>query len=213
MLLPKFTISRGVLSALLALGVLISPASGRNRNSHVWARTVLHADGSQSKISYDKNTKLHEEETYSVSGVLQMKRVYTMNRHGKPATGKVLDARGNLLLNLHFRFDATERPLEMLALTPDGHLARRVIYKYDPAGKELTPLVLNYKVPSSSRTRSPMMTPNTDTQALIDKAMAAPHSVNETNARPAQQPPRARPVAAKKKRKGLFSIFKKKKNR
>jgi len=105
-----------------------------------FVRMVRHNDGSRSVTARDESTKEMVITTYDPDGNLQLRRVYQLDRYGKPVTFFVYDGTGRPLMRGEYEYDNRERVVaERLFELPSGEPIRTVAQNYDAAGNRLSP--------------------------------------------------------------------------
>jgi len=113
---------------------------------------VRHNDGSRTVTAKDPSKAEQEIMTYDVQGDLKLRRLYQLDRYGKPVTFVIHEASGRPVLRGEFSYDVRDRMSEeRLYSVPGNQLIRRLIQDYDPGTGEKLPPRIPELLDSSSR--------------------------------------------------------------
>lgn len=110
-----------------------------NPSADVWARTVMHADGSRTVAKKDTNSRIVEAMTYDKSDTLIMKRIFQMDSKGNSRRGFIFDGDNNLVYRLGFVYDEIDRLKETVLYDLKGEVVTRQAHAYDVQGREMKP--------------------------------------------------------------------------
>ena len=130
-----------VLSAVVFL--VLSPVHAQQAMD-VWARTVLHADGSRTVSKKDSKSRIIEERTYTGDDFLLMKRLYQIDEKGNSQRGFVFDNNNNMIYRIAYAYDEIDRLREEVLYNMNGQVVRRQIYDYDHQGKPMRPKAFTF---------------------------------------------------------------------
>ncbi len=107
-----------------------------------FVRMIRHKDGSRTVTGYHSGMKIQEITTIDKDGVERLKRVNYLDKYGRPERFEYRSGTGGLLLHGQFVYDEKGRMAEELLYTPDGRLLRKLVQNYDFAtGAKLAPTV------------------------------------------------------------------------
>lgn len=135
----------GVLTVLWISGPLIlSSAQGQGRLSRV-VSTIIHDDERKTLSNRDFVKRTMQQETYSARGVLQMKRIFQLDREGKVRSGLAFDGSGKPMLKFKYMYDDLDRLSEERVHNMKNELVRVMKTLYDEEGKASRFAVTNPK--------------------------------------------------------------------
>ena len=93
--------------------------------------TIIHDDDSKTLSTRLLAKRAMEQKTFSPRWVLQMKRLFRLDRQGKVRSGLAFDGGGNPIFNFKYIYDDLDRLSEEQIHDISGKLVRRLITKYD----------------------------------------------------------------------------------
>jgi len=146
----------GYRTVILAGGLLVfagdSPTRAQGDPSKLpaasgpFVRMVRHNDGSRTVTAKDPSKAEQEVLTYDPQGDLKLRRLYQLDRYGKPVTFVINEASGRPVLRGEFTYDVRDRMSEeRLYSLPGNQMIRRLVQDYDPGtGKKLPARIQNY---------------------------------------------------------------------
>ncbi len=140
-------------SCLLLMAVVWAvalPSSALAQGSQIYAKAVLHKDGTRTESVRDLTTGETTDSTYDTQGVLICKKVFLLNTNGEPTQGVIYDGANNLIARVKFYFDNMGRVIEERCTNVQGQIFRRVIRQYDINGNALAPKAYDYAVNAPS---------------------------------------------------------------
>lgn len=146
---------RLALSGLMALVVLgwsqadaqVPSAPGKApMPSGPFVRMVRHNDGSRTVTAKDPSKAEQEVLTYDPQGDMKLRRLYQLDRYGKPVTFIIQDGTGKPVIRGEFTYDVRDRMNEeRLYAIPGNQMIRKLVQDYDPStGKKLNPRIQNF---------------------------------------------------------------------
>ena len=121
-----------VLVALLGFSLDSAPAQGRL--SRV-VSTIIHDDDSKTLSNRDLVKRTMQQETYSPRGVLQMKRIFQLDREGKVRSGLAFDGSGKPMFKFKYVYDDLDRLSEERIHDMKDQRVRLMKTVYDEQGK------------------------------------------------------------------------------
>ncbi len=183
----------------LSVALLIPSAPAAERAPDVWARSVLHEDGSRTEASRDANAQVIESKTFDKSGKMIMRRVIQTDGKGIPRQGVIFDGNDKPVYKLSLAYDEIDRLSETSLFTASGEPVTKVLHRYGADGDEIAPSVQHF---------ANLATPKPG-EILPAAAMAAPGDTEAVLAGPAA--PESPEGDADDKKRGIFKFFKKKK--
>lgn len=166
-------------AALLAVALPLgwgSVHAQQIKSTQIYAKGILHEDGTRTDSIKDVQKRETSEITYSANGVVIAKKVFLLNENGDPLQGIIYDGAGNLIARAQFFFDDLGRVTEERCINPKGEIFRRVIRQYDASGKALPSKAFDFAV------NAPNMKP-----ATMDFTKMLPGTGQESGA-PSSQP-------------------------
>lgn len=126
----KLTLSVVILTVL----VFALPLEARGRLARV-VSTIIHNDETKTLSNRDLVKRTMEQQTYSAAGVLQMKRIFQLDRDGKVKSGLAFDGAGKPLFKFKYFYDELDRlDVEQIADMKDT-VVRVLKTVYDDQGK------------------------------------------------------------------------------
>lgn len=132
-----------VLAALFLIATLLS-ATAQGRLSRV-VSTIIHDDERKTLSNRDLVKRTMQQETYSPRGVLQMKRIFQLDRAGKVRSGLAFDGSGKPILKFKYVYDDLDRLSEEQIHDMKNKLVRLMKTVYDEQGKGSRYAVTNPK--------------------------------------------------------------------
>ncbi|MEM7384003.1 MAG: hypothetical protein AAF514_03580 [Verrucomicrobiota bacterium] len=118
--------------AFTLLFSLLTPSAQADR---IWARTILHPDGTRTESWRNSNKRLLEQHTYDKRNTLVMRRLFQLNAAGKAQSGVVFDGKANPLFFIEYNFDQLSRLSMEKIFNRSRKLVRKLSYAYDANGK------------------------------------------------------------------------------
>lgn len=111
-----------------------------------FVRMVRHNDGSRTVTAKDTSKAEQEVLTYDPQGDLKLRRIYQLDRYGKPVNFMIQDGQGTAVLRGEFTYDVRDRMSEeRLYSVPGNQMIRKLVQDYDPStGKKLNPRIQNF---------------------------------------------------------------------
>ena len=123
-----------LLIAIVLIPFTLAQAQAQSRLSRV-VSTILHDDDTKTLSNRDLINRTMQQETYSAQDILQMKRIFQLDRQGKVLTGLAFDGSGKPLLKFKYIYDDLDRLKEEQIRDMKDHLLRKMITVYDKEGK------------------------------------------------------------------------------
>ena len=131
MLIRFFSTTSLLLAALLVSGSL---TQGQGRLARV-VSTIIHEDESQTLSNRDFIKRTMEQQTFSPRGILQMKRIFQMDRVGKVRSGLAFDGQSKPLLKFSYAYDELDRLKTEEVRDMKDNIIRVMETVYDEQGK------------------------------------------------------------------------------
>lgn len=122
-----------LLLATLALAPAFS-ASAQGRLARV-VSTIIHDDERKTLSNRDLVKRTMQQETYSARGVLEMKRIFQLDRQGKVRSGLAFDGSGKPIFKFKYVYDDLDRLSEEHIHDMKDNLVRLMKTVYDEQGK------------------------------------------------------------------------------
>ena len=135
---------RFTLALATALGLATSWTHAQGRLSRV-VSTIIHQDESKTLSNRDFVKRTMQQETYSPRGVLQMKRIFQMDRQGKVRSGLAFDGSGKLIFRFRYVYDDLDRLSEEHTYDLNENLVRLMKTAYDEQGRSSRIAITNPK--------------------------------------------------------------------
>lgn len=106
------------------------------RDADLWARAIIHADGTYTETKKDEsNPQMLTQQTLSANGVLLQERVIMADDEGYPSEVMIKDAAGNFKYRGVLLYDRSGRFMEEQLYNMHNQLLRRKIQEYGPKGE------------------------------------------------------------------------------
>jgi len=106
------------------------------RDADLWARAIIHADGSYTETKKDDaNAQMLTQRTLSANGVLLQERTIMADDSGFPSEVLIKDAAGNFKYRGVLVYDRNGRFMEEQLYNMNNQLLRRKIQEYGPKGE------------------------------------------------------------------------------
>lgn len=121
----------GVLGLAVPSGLVLGQAEG----PAVKVSTTLHADGTRTVSTVDREAGTAEEALYDAAGKIQRRTAYELNAEGQPVAGVVYAADGKVVSRLTRKYLVDGKLASQEELTADGRLTRRLMFSYDSHGR------------------------------------------------------------------------------
>ncbi len=129
---------RSIFLLLTALGFLgLAPSDtvqAQGRLARV-VSTIIHEDERKTLSNRDLIKRTMQQETYSARGVLQMKRIFQLDRQGKVRSGLAFDGSGKPIFKFKYLYDDLDRLSEEHIHDMKDKLVRLMKTVYDEQGK------------------------------------------------------------------------------
>lgn len=126
--------SKSLAAGVFALLVLIHGAPGQGKLARV-VSTIIHDDETKTLSNRDFVKQTMEQKTYSAQGVIQMKRIFQLDRTGKVKSGLAFDGAGKPVFKFKYTYDELDR-LEVEHVRDMQNKVVRVLHTvYDEQGK------------------------------------------------------------------------------
>ncbi len=138
--------TRFFIHSLMALVVIghLGTVSAQGRLARV-VSTIIHEDESKTLSNRDLVKRTMQQETYSPKGVLQMRRIFQLDRDGKVVSGLAFDGAGKPIFRFKYIYDDLDRLGEEHVHNMKGKLVRLMKTVYDEQGKASRFAVTNPK--------------------------------------------------------------------
>lgn len=121
--------------AAIAIGALTPPSAYAQKRLSKIVSTIIHDDNSKTLSTRLIAQRAMEQKTFSPRGVLQMKRLFRLDRQGKVRSGLAFDGAGNPIFNFKYHYDDLDRLSEEHIHDMSGKLVRLLKTEYDDTGK------------------------------------------------------------------------------
>ena len=123
------------LSLILCALALMAPSTFAQGRLSKIVSTIIHDDDSKTLSTRLIEKRAMEQKTFSPRGVLQMKRLFRLDRQGKVRSGLAFDGVGNPIFNFKYHYDDLDRLSEEQIHDMKGKLVRLLKTEYDETGK------------------------------------------------------------------------------
>lgn len=107
--------------------------------------TIIHDDKSQTLSTRDMRQRAMRQETYTVQGVLAMKRLFLLDRQGKVLNGHASDGKDKMLYKFQYEYDQLDRLKLEKVIDMQGNVVRLLTVTYDEQGKAKKQAINNPK--------------------------------------------------------------------
>ncbi|MFT4640169.1 MAG: hypothetical protein ACI8T1_003494 [Verrucomicrobiales bacterium] len=126
--------TRPLIILLAILGLNLGTAQAQGKLARV-VSTIIHDDGSKTLSNRDLVKRTMQQETYSPRGVLQMKRIFQLDREGKVRSGLAFDGAGKPVFKFKYVYDDLDRLSEEQIHDMKDQRVRLMKTVYDDQGK------------------------------------------------------------------------------
>jgi hypothetical protein len=123
--------------ALLLAAPLLGFAQAESPSGDVRVSVVLNADGSRTVYEADNPNHKSVATTTEANGKLREKIRYDLDENGRFLRGEVWGPKEQFRFVAKYRYDVSNRLVEETHLSRDETVIGRLVYRYDPAGRQV----------------------------------------------------------------------------
>ncbi len=139
------TLGLAALSLLASVACQFLPGAQAQGQLSLVVSMIIHDDERKTLSYRDFVKRTMQQETYSARDVLEMKRIFKLDRAGKVRSGLAFDGSGKLILKFNYVYDDLDRLSEERVHNMKNELVRVMKTVYDEQGKSSRFAVTNPK--------------------------------------------------------------------
>ena len=134
-----------LIALILALVATTSVSTAKwERSSDIWSRVVMHDNGKRTESYQNINTRNLREETYDQNNIVVKKRLFQLDKLGRPVNALVFDGNDNVVGRVQYVYDEYETLKEERLFNVKGQLLRRLFYGLEKGGIQSKPIAFTY---------------------------------------------------------------------